>query len=181
MNSSGPAASSAARSSRSITGWFHARERYEARQARDREEEFNRGGAAEPRGRDDREVQTSMPQAPMPAEPVSADLPADPVMADAPVPVAPPMTRAADEAFDQPDEPRRCAYRLTGLLPAPIGSFGYRGRRGPLPRPMRFRQTRITIGRTIIAARAAARDSLAGASTSSGLLPFVPAEAGTQI
>ena len=85
--------------------WFHARERFEARQARDREEEFNRGGAAEPRGRDDREVQTSMPQAPMPAEPVPADLPADPVMADVPVPVAPPMTRAADEAFDQSDEP----------------------------------------------------------------------------
>jgi glycine/D-amino acid oxidase-like deaminating enzyme len=79
--------------------YFRARERYQARQARQREEEFERLAARAPHRAPEPVVETEsepMPAA-LPAEPVAAELPADPVMTDAPVPVAPPINRLADD------------------------------------------------------------------------------------
>ncbi len=69
--------------------WFRARERLEARQAREREEEFERSAGRslsdEPAPR---MAPSMLPPEQLPAEPVDAALPADPVMATDPAPPA---------------------------------------------------------------------------------------------
>jgi hypothetical protein len=67
--------------------WFNARERFESRQARQREHEYRRAGQlAALRAREDRpHVETRLgavvPREDLPAEPSLEDLPADPVIA----------------------------------------------------------------------------------------------------
>jgi gamma-glutamylputrescine oxidase len=100
--------------------WFSARERFEARQAREREREYGlameRAALEAEAGREPR-TDTMEPAPELPADPALAELPADPVMAGAPVPVAPPVARLgavvpadfrADETAPpaQPEEPR---------------------------------------------------------------------------
>jgi gamma-glutamylputrescine oxidase len=68
--------------------WFDARERFEARQARQREEEYRRGAelATLRGGEEPAHVEASIgavvPQGELPEEPALAELPADPVAAD---------------------------------------------------------------------------------------------------
>ena len=62
--------------------WFRAQERYEARQAREREAEVERTNGREPAWNEHREAGIEpeiVPAADMPAEPMPASLPADPV------------------------------------------------------------------------------------------------------
>ncbi len=76
--------------------WFSARERFEARQSREREREYGLAAeraALQPEASEEPRTDTLEPGASLPAEPDLAELPADPVMADAPVPIAPPMAR----------------------------------------------------------------------------------------
>ncbi len=89
--------------------WFSARERFAARQARQREEEYRRAeeraALRAPEERAEAEIGAAVPADQLPAEPGLVELPADPVIAHVPVPVAPPMTRRGrqteDTAYDQ--------------------------------------------------------------------------------
>jgi hypothetical protein len=87
--------------------YFRARERFEARHAREREGEVQRMAARGPHRLQEPAVRTEPDLLPeeLFGEPVTAGLPADPVMTDAPVPVAPPMTRIADAPFTEPQRP----------------------------------------------------------------------------
>jgi hypothetical protein len=94
--------------------YFRARERFEARHAREREREFERMATRGPHRPHERVVQTEPELLPAElfGEPLTADLPADPIMTDAPVPVAPPMTRIADAAFAEAPHPQPAAMSL---------------------------------------------------------------------
>jgi glycine/D-amino acid oxidase-like deaminating enzyme len=74
------------RAVRQVFYWVdHARERYEARQARERETEVERGNAREPQFTDrsaERIESDIVPASALPAEPVPASLPADPALAE---------------------------------------------------------------------------------------------------
>jgi len=95
--------------------WFRARERYEARQAREREEEVERTGGREPQFADRPAARTEpalVAASDLPAEPVAASLPADPARAEvsamAGAPGDEPRRRETVEArLRQPVEPRR--------------------------------------------------------------------------
>ena len=76
--------------------WFSARERFEARQSREREREYGLAAeraALQAEASEEPRTDTLEPAIALPAEPDLAELPADPVMADAPVPIAPPIAR----------------------------------------------------------------------------------------
>jgi glycine/D-amino acid oxidase-like deaminating enzyme len=95
--------------------WYdRARERFEAKQMRQREEEVDRMAVTGPRRSHEPTVATNEPEA-LPAEllaePVTDVLPADPVMTGAPVPVAPPMTRIADEPLAEELPAAPAGYR----------------------------------------------------------------------
>ncbi len=95
--------------------YYRSRERFDARQARQREEEFDRMAVGGPQRSHEPAVAQTEPEmlpAELLGEPVTAALPADPVMTDAPVPVAPPMTRNMEEM------PSESAYRA----PQPVMS-----------------------------------------------------------
>jgi gamma-glutamylputrescine oxidase len=68
--------------------WFHARERFEARQARAREQEYRRAQelaalrAGEEEARVEKRIGAVVPRETLPEEPTLADLPADPVAQD---------------------------------------------------------------------------------------------------
>jgi hypothetical protein len=89
--------------------WFRARERYEARQAREREEEVERANNREPQfagGSSARIEPDVVPASELPAEPVPASLPADPALAE--------LSAMAGAPGDEPQqrqavEPRRRA------------------------------------------------------------------------
>jgi glycine/D-amino acid oxidase-like deaminating enzyme len=74
--------------------WFDARERFEARQARQREQEFRRAEelaalrSGEERARVEERLGAVVPHEQLPVEPKLADLPVDPVIAGETVPVA---------------------------------------------------------------------------------------------
>jgi glycine/D-amino acid oxidase-like deaminating enzyme len=89
--------------------WFSARERFEARQSREREREYGLAAERTSETADATlEPQTDAlePAAELPAEPDSTALPADPLMVAAPVPIAPPIARrsALEPADDLVDE-----------------------------------------------------------------------------
>ena len=89
--------------------WFNARERFAARQARQREEEVRRArqraALRAPEERTEAEIGAAVPADQLPAEPDLVDLPADPFSAHEPVTVAPPLRRrAGDPADDLPDD-----------------------------------------------------------------------------
>jgi len=88
------------------TWWFSARERFEARQARQREEEFRRASERAalraPEEHAEAEIGAAVPADQLPAEPGLVELPADPVLTHEPVPVAPPMTRLPAEPTPHP-------------------------------------------------------------------------------
>lgn len=83
--------------------WFAARERYLARQARRREQEFQRAAqlAALRSGEEQAQIETRLgavvPAEQLPAEPSLEELPVDPVVADEAVLASPPLEAAADD------------------------------------------------------------------------------------
>ena len=88
--------------------WFNARERFAARQARQREEEVRRArqraALRAPEERAEAEIGAAVPADQLPAEPGLVDLPADPFSAHEPVPVAPPRRRRSETADDRADD-----------------------------------------------------------------------------
>jgi len=91
------------------TWWFTARERFEARQARQREEEFRRASERAalraPEEETEAAIGAAVPAHQLPEEPGLVDLPADPVLTHEPVPVVPPMRRAPTQPADEHAEP----------------------------------------------------------------------------
>src|SRR5713101_5643084 len=83
--------------------WFSARERWAARQAREREEEFRRAEelaalrAGEEQAHIEAKLGAVVPPEQLPQEPALAQLPVDPVNAGETVPSAPPMERGDDQ------------------------------------------------------------------------------------
>ena len=83
--------------------WFNARERFEARAARQREQEFRRAAelAALRSGEEQAHVEARLgavvPRGELPEEPALAELPVDPVIAREAVHAAPPKNEPADE------------------------------------------------------------------------------------
>src|SRR5262245_8072719 len=83
--------------------WFAARERYLARQARRREQEFQRTAqlAALRAGEEQAQIETRLgavvPAEQLPAEPSLAELPVDPLVADETVLASPPLETAAGD------------------------------------------------------------------------------------
>src|SRR5438034_10977664 len=94
--------------------WFSARERWAARQAREREEEFRRAEkvAALRAGEDQPQIEAKLgavvPRAQLPQEPALAQLPVDPVIPRETMPSASPMEHAAEHVqASQPQRDRR--------------------------------------------------------------------------
>jgi gamma-glutamylputrescine oxidase len=85
---------------------FTVRERFQARQARQREEEFRRAerlvALRAPEEQAEAQIGAAVPADQLPAEPDLVALPADPVITHGPVPVAPPMTRLLTEPAPYP-------------------------------------------------------------------------------
>ena len=86
--------------------WFDARERFAARQARQREEEYRRGSelAALRAGEEQAHVEARLgavvPRGVLPEEPALAELPADPVAAGE---IASPATEPGDAGIEPAD------------------------------------------------------------------------------
>jgi glycine/D-amino acid oxidase-like deaminating enzyme len=131
--------------------WFRAQERYEARQAREREAEVERTNGREPAWNEHREAGIEpeiVPAADMPAEPMPASLPADPVQTETPV-----MAGAASEprplraAVSEPRRPVSVVEDFDAAWPArppppqqPRTPAPPRANRDHLPRAPRLRQ-----------------------------------------
>ncbi len=96
------------------TWWFTARERFEARQARQREEEFRRASERAalraPEEETEAAIGAAVPAHQLPAEPGLVDLPADPVLTHEPVPVVPPMMRVPGDPANDHAEHEDMAY-----------------------------------------------------------------------
>jgi gamma-glutamylputrescine oxidase len=94
--------------------WFTARERFRARQARQREEEFRRAerlaALRAPEEEAEAAIGAAVPADQLPAEPDLVELPADPLNTREPVPVAPPLTRRPAESAPYPAQDAPAAH-----------------------------------------------------------------------
>ena len=94
--------------------WFNARERFEAKQARQREQEYRRGQelaalrAGEERPQAEEKVGAVVPAEQLPQEPTLAELPVDTVIAGEAVHAVPEIDEPASaDAYAEEDQPRR--------------------------------------------------------------------------
>jgi hypothetical protein len=94
--------------------WFNARERFEARQAREREQEYRRAEqlaalrSGEERAHVEARLGAVVPRDQLPQEPTLAELPVDTVIAGEAVHAAPEVDDVARaEQYADDDEPRR--------------------------------------------------------------------------
>jgi hypothetical protein len=106
--------------------WFSARERWAARQAREREEEFRRAAelaalrAGEEQAHIEAKLGAVVPPEQLPQEPALAQLPVDPVIAGAAVPRLPASESGDVQASD------RAVAREERMRGAPAGAGQYR-------------------------------------------------------